>query len=147
MKSKVMLFTMGLVIIGLVDSFYLFYKYINADPINCLLFDGCNTVAQSPYSHFLGIPLPTFGVLFYGVMFLLVFFLMRHDNFLIKRITLLGAIVGFIFSLYFTYLQGFVIQAFCIYCLISALVSTLILCLIIFINNKKSEIIEYEGKS
>ena len=146
MKSGTTLFLMGLVIIGLADSFYLFYKYINADPINCLLFDGCNTVAQSQYSHFLGIPLPTFGVLFYAVMFLLIFFLMRHDNLLIKRLSLGGAIVGFIFSLYFTYLQGFVIQAFCIYCLISALVSTLILCLLIFINNKKEEVVENESR-
>ncbi|MEK7567703.1 MAG: vitamin K epoxide reductase family protein [Patescibacteria group bacterium] len=146
MTLKVKIFAFGVIIVGLLDSFYLFYKYINANPIDCFLFDGCNTIAQSPYSHVFGIPLPTFGVLFYVVMFLLVFFLTRYENILWKRLALLASVIGFIFSLYFVYLQGFVIQAFCIYCLISAIASTLILCLLIFVNNKKTEITDYERK-
>lgn len=124
--------------VGLIDSLYLFYKYINADPINCFLFDGCNAVAQSPYSSFLGIPIPTFGVVFYSVIFLLCFLMLRHDNNILRRISLIGALIGFIFSLYFIFLQGFIIQAFCIYCLISAVSSLVLLCTLIFVNNKET---------
>jgi uncharacterized membrane protein len=113
--KKIILWVAALMLlIGLADSAFLFYKYITADPINCFIFDGCNTVAKSPYSHVFGIPLPAFGLVFYGVMvgvFGALLFIKRR---FMKQLFLLGGLVGFIFSLWFIYLQGFVIQAFCL---------------------------------
>ena len=137
--SKTLILAITFSFVGLFDSLFLFYKYINADPFNCFLFDGCNTVANSPYSNVFGMPLPTFGVVFYAVMFLITFLLFHHNNVFLMRLALLGGFVGFVFSLYFVFLQGFIIQAFCVYCLISALSSVALLCALIFESNKKTE--------
>ncbi|MDO8492788.1 MAG: vitamin K epoxide reductase family protein [bacterium] len=120
------------VIVGFIDSGFLFYKYITASSIDCLLFDGCNTVAKSPYSNIFGIPLPLFGIIFYSLMFLSVFFFAFRKTVFLGGILLALGIVGFAFSLYFIFLQGFIIQAFCIYCLLSAFTSTVLLCSAIY---------------
>jgi uncharacterized membrane protein len=125
--------------IGFADATFLFYKYITADPINCFIFDGCNTVAKSPYAYVFGIPLPAFGLIFYGVMlgiFGALVFIRRN---IVKTLFLLGGLVGFLFSLWFVYLQGFVIGAFCIYCLISAADSVVIFCTAIMLFMDKQE--------
>lgn len=121
------------VIVGFLDSSYLFYKYLTASPIDCLLFDGCNTVAKSPYSHVFGVPLPLFGMIFYTLMLGSIIFLSIRKNIFFAKVTLALGFMGFAFSLYFIYLQGFIIQAFCIYCLVSALTSTILFCAAIYV--------------
>jgi len=147
--SKSFKITLGImvvaVIVGFIDSSYLFYKYLTASPIDCLLFDGCNTVAKSPYSHVFGIPLPLFGMIFYTLMLGAVIFLAKHQNLLLARLTLVLGFIGFAFSLYFIYLQGFIIQAFCIYCLISALTSTILFCAAIYTYQSIKSNIPKEG--
>lgn len=124
---------------GLLDSSFLFYKYLNASPIDCLLFDGCNTVAQSSYSRPLGIPLPAVGILFYACVLALLAIYLRLRTALFKDLLLLAGIAGFLFSLFFIYLQGFIIQAFCVYCLISAAAATAVLCAALYVREHPLE--------
>lgn len=130
-----LLFIFVLVALGFSDSVYLYQKYIHADTIHCFLLEGCNTVAQSSYSHVFGIPLPTFGVLYYCIIFIAAVYFGLMQNKLSLRFLLLCTAVGFLFSMYFVYLQGFIIQAFCIYCLMSAATSTLSFCSAIYLSN------------
>lgn len=113
---------------GLADSAYLAKSYASGTPLLCDVtgFSDCNAVASSPYSKLLGIPLPQYGVLFYGVLFVLAALeLLVFDRFL-RRVLQLVSLVGLIMSIWFTLNQVFFIGAFCIYCLASAAIALLV---------------------
>ena len=121
-------------LVGLVDAIYLMYSYLTANPVNCFLFDGCGAVSASPYSKPFGIPLSFLGTAFYFGMLVLVLLNLKLKRSLISNLILVGAVCSFVASLYFTYLQGFVIQAFCVYCLISAGATTIALCTVLYLR-------------
>ncbi len=107
--------------IGIADSWYLAQSALEGASLVCNIgaLDGCNTVAKSAYSKVWGIPLAVYGVAFYGLLFVVGALLLSIRT----RILYIGALVlsglGALASLYFLYLQLFVIEAVCIYCLIS----------------------------
>ena len=84
---------------------------------------GCQTVADSSYSHLAGIPVSAIGI--GGYVTLLGAFAARGDT--ARFIGLLAALIGFGFSLYLTYLELFVIDAICQWCVASAVVITALL--------------------
>jgi uncharacterized membrane protein len=120
------IFTLSM--IGLVISGYLFYTYVTDSGIVCLN-TGCETVRSSPYSYFLGIPLPFLGGLMYLGIFALSFSrTILHKDLVNKAIKLifLLSIAGVIISAYLTYLELFVIHAVCTWCAAQAVVISLI---------------------
>jgi uncharacterized membrane protein len=84
---------------------------------------GCETVAHSRYSHLLGVNVAAIGI--GGYVLLLASALVRGDSG--RFIGLLLAAVGFGFSVYLTYLELFVIDAICQWCVASAVLMTLLL--------------------
>lgn len=125
--------------VGLADSIYLYYSYLTANPVSCFLFDGCGAVAASPYSKPFGIPLSLLGILFYLGMIISLVIYLRFKKIIFLNLVFAGSIMGFLMSLYFTFLQGFVIQAFCIYCLISAFCATIATCAAIYLRGSLYE--------
>ena len=112
--------------IGIVDAASLSYaRYTHSDLI-CGIVEGCNTVAASPYSVLFGMPLAYLGLLFYVFIFILGVWLLSRDGAWLRTVLLATTSIGLASSLYFVYLQTFVIQAYCVYCVISALVSALL---------------------
>jgi uncharacterized membrane protein len=93
---------------------------------------GCATVARSPYSHLLGIPVSVFGGMAYAAI--LVSALVRGENARIAGFVLALAGVGF--SAYLTYLELFVINAICQWCVASAvtMVGVLVACTMRFLG-------------
>jgi uncharacterized membrane protein len=84
---------------------------------------GCATVASSHYSHIAGINVAVFGIV--GYVLLLAAALTPGD---IGRFGgLMGSLIGFGFSAYLTYLELFVIDAICQWCVASAVLMTLLL--------------------
>src|SRR5882757_7581994 len=79
---------------------------------------GCETVARSHYSHLAGINVAVIGI--GGYVVLLICALVPGDAGRFGGF--LTALVGFGFSLYLTYLQLFVIDAICQWCVASAVV-------------------------
>lgn len=112
-------------LIGVADSWYLAESAATDTPLICGpgMLEGCNAVAQSPYSKLFGIPLGVYGVVFYSLVLIMsaaaLFFTQRALHSYLLIVTLLGALA----SLVFLYIQFFLIEALCIYCLISAGVS------------------------
>ena len=84
---------------------------------------GCQTVADSHYSHLLGVNVAVFGIV--GYVLLLTSALVRGDAG--RFAGLLVALIGFGFSAYLTYLELFVIDAICQWCVASAVLMTLTL--------------------
>ncbi|MDB4992533.1 MAG: vitamin epoxide reductase [Parcubacteria group bacterium] len=113
---------------GIADSWYLAEHALTNTALSCGIgsLTGCNVVAQSAYSHFFGIPLGVYGLVFYALVFVLSALATTIN---VRRLmqTLFGlGIVGLLFSIYFAYLQFFVIDAVCIYCMGSFVLSILI---------------------
>lgn len=118
-----------LALVGFSISAYLFFTYIQEKPIVCLS-SGCETVRDSPYSYVLGIPLPFFGLVMYLFIIILSFLRTLVDQFshqhLANRLIFLCSGLGFLISVYLTYLEAFVIKAYCFWCVTSAIVVTII---------------------
>jgi uncharacterized membrane protein len=53
-------------VVGLADASYVAQASYTGRTMWCILFDGCNVVAQSPYARLFGIPLSFLGVVFYA---------------------------------------------------------------------------------
>lgn len=91
---------------------------------------GCETVQNSPWAVFLGVPVPFLGFIGYGIM-LAAALLGLQPAFVADRrvavVLLAGGVMGFGFSGYLTYLEVAVIHAWCRWCVGSAVVATLIL--------------------
>lgn len=119
----------ALALIGFTDSAFLLAKRISGAPIPCFITSGCDTVSKSPYSVLFGVPLSAWGVLFYlGTGFIALLY-MDTKNLLVGKLIFVATTLGFLSSAYFIYIQKFKIGAFCIYCILSAIVSTILFAL------------------
>ena len=120
---------LGLALIGIADAFYYSHSVYTGQQLWCPSpLDGCNLVAGSPYARIVGIPLGYFGLVYYLYMFALVA-LLAYDPLSrgLRLGALLHALKGFSASVYFMYLQIAYIHAFCIYCVLSAVLTVLFL--------------------
>jgi len=126
--------------LGFLDATYLTVIHYSGNELNCAVIEGCNEVKNSKYAEILGIPLALMGSLYYlCVLFLSLLYFDTRKKVLLTLIPPLTA-VGFIFSLFLVYLQVFQIQALCIYCLFSALTSTILFVLSLFILKHKRQL-------
>jgi uncharacterized membrane protein len=82
---------------------------------------GCETVAESHYAHLAGINVAVIGI--FGYVVLLAAAIVPGDAGRFGGF--LAALVGFGFSLYLTYLELFVIDAICQWCVASAVLMSL----------------------
>ncbi|MFI5260719.1 MAG: vitamin K epoxide reductase family protein [Candidatus Paceibacteria bacterium] len=136
MKRIGVILILVLAFAGLSDSAYLTQHEISGTPLLCNIqnLSGCNVVAASPFSHLFGIPLAEFGLLFYGILFVLAALELVFFDQLLRRIMQTVSALGLLASIYFTSEQIFFIGAFCIYCLASALITLLVFVLASFIE-------------
>jgi uncharacterized membrane protein len=83
---------------------------------------GCQTVADSSYSHLLGVNIAVFGIV--GYLLLLATAVLRGDG--ARFAGFLLALGGFGYSVYLTYLELFKIEAICQWCVGSAVLMTVL---------------------
>lgn len=84
---------------------------------------SCETVQASPYSRILGIPVAAFGAVGYLALMGVALLGLQPRFAGSRRVAALligGGVVGVGFSAYLTYLEAFVIHAWCQWCIISA---------------------------
>ena len=84
--------------------------------------EGCQTVAESSYSHLLDVNIAVFGVI--GYLLLLGAALLRDDGARMGGFVI--ALAGFGYSVFLTYLELFVIDAICQWCVFSAVLMTVL---------------------
>jgi uncharacterized membrane protein len=128
------LWTIGvLALLGIGVSSYLTYEKLIGGQLVCLGGgQGCEIVQYSPYSQIGPIPVAVLGLIGY-LSFLVVTALQLRSS-RERRRMLAGlnfglALGAFLYSVYLTYLELFVIYAICSWCVVSAIVVTLILIL------------------
>ena len=109
-------------VLGILDTVYLSYHAIKKTPVACLFFpkEWCLKVQYSKQSKTFGISNSFLGL----IMYLLILFLFwGHTNGLPFPLWWVQFLVGFgfLFSLYFTFVQAFILRAFCTWCVVSAI--------------------------
>ena len=78
---------------------------------------SCDLVNKGPWAEMLGMPVAGVGIAGYAAFVMLA--LLQPQGW--QRFFAAGALAGFAFSLYLTYLEAFVIHAWCLICLASLL--------------------------
>ena len=119
-----------LALAGLFDSLYLLWVYTSpSHPLVCLG-TGCDVVRASRYAQLWGHPLPVYGVVMYVALALAVLIQPWLASIGARRLAEVAvaaiAGAGVTFSLYLTYLEAFVIHAWCAWCVGSAIIIGLV---------------------
>jgi uncharacterized membrane protein len=108
---------------GLFVAVYLtLYKVGLIGELACSI-GSCETVQLSRWASFLGLPVAAWGVAFYGVMFVVALAGVQERFENAPHIPIaLSALSGWgvLFSLWLTWLELFVIDAICLWCVVSA---------------------------
>lgn len=117
-------------LVGLADSIYLTVEHVAGRSVRCTIVSGCSEVLASPYASVAGYPLAGIGILAYFTVFSLATLAAFGYRGVGKLLTfIVGAM--FLTTLWLLYLQAFVIKHFCQFCLLSALVTTILTVLVI----------------
>jgi uncharacterized membrane protein len=85
---------------------------------------NCDIVNRSEYSTVIGIPVAGIGVAGYGVLLVLATVYRSRTETPLRL--LVAALAGFAFALYLTYIEGHVLETWCILCLSSLALITMI---------------------
>lgn len=123
-------------ILGFADSAYLTFEHYKGTIPPCTIVEGCEIVMTSAYSTILGVPVALGGVIFYLLVAIGAFAYLegRHER--MFRYALALTFAGFLFTLWFLFVQAVLLKSYCLYCLGSALTSTLLLILSVVIIKK-----------
>ena len=112
-------------LLGLADATFLTVAHLTGDDAVCGSRIGCSTVLGSVYATIHGIPTAAFGAVAYFTVFsLAILFVSGYTR--VRRFLIVVVASMFIASLYFLYLQAFVLHAFCPFCLLSAALTFLL---------------------
>ena len=128
-----MRYRQAIALLALVGFFVALYLWLHAlgygGAIKCGASGGCEVVQTSQWAVFLGLPVAFYGVVGYVAVFGVALAALRPAalaerswNVLLAGLTS----VGFLFTVYLTYLELFVIHAICRWCVGSAVIITLI---------------------
>lgn len=130
--------------IGLLVSWYLYYSKTHDKRIYCLMGHDCEEVVRSKYGKTFGIENTLIGMLYYLLIFVYGILLIGIEqpvlaflnrNIFIGKLVyylIVGAGIGSVgFSVYLTAVQAFVLKKWCDYCIISSIVSVLILVVLV----------------
>ncbi|MBI4080573.1 MAG: quinone-dependent dihydroorotate dehydrogenase [Candidatus Levybacteria bacterium] len=119
-----------LALIGVADAGFLTYEhYRNAIPpciTGSVFFTDCGTVLKSSYATIFGIPISLIGFFHYSLLTAVSVIAYVSKNQRAKLMVVILTGIGFLTSLYLVFLQLFIIQALCLFCMLSALVSLLL---------------------
>lgn len=109
--------------LGLLVSGYLLFSYVTPVPLICGSDGGCSVVQASKYASFLSLPTPLYGVIYYLALGLLAA-LWKPAQTTVAWMMVFVTGTGFAVSAWLTYLEAFVIQAWCAWCVVSAILAT-----------------------
>ncbi|MGQ0814756.1 MAG: vitamin K epoxide reductase family protein [Gemmatimonadota bacterium] len=116
-----------LALVGVLMSAYLtLHKFGVIGTLACGT-GSCETVQASPWAVFMGVPVPVLGLVGYALLLAVALVGLYPGRSKAVPILLLVLATGaFGFTLYLTYLEAFVINAWCRWCIVSAALVTLV---------------------
>jgi uncharacterized membrane protein len=127
-------------LVGLIDAGYLTVEHLSGRSVRCVVTTGCDAVLSSNYATIFGdIPLAALGALAYFTVFSLATLAAFGYGF-VRGLLLPLVCVMFAAALWLVYVQAFVLHAFCVYCLVSAALTTTLAALVVtrwFLNRRR----------
>ncbi len=115
--------------LGVFVSTYLSVKRFTGGSLACTRWAECDLVNNSVYAKIYGMPVAFIGLAGYLLLLAMALAALETEAALQRRLLALGflmALAGIGFSAYLTYIELYVIEAICIWCVISALLITLL---------------------
>ncbi|HUE75602.1 MAG TPA: vitamin K epoxide reductase family protein [Chloroflexota bacterium] len=139
----------ALAILGIAVSGYLTWVHYSGGLALCAGIGGCEQVQTSHYAILAGIPVATLGLLMYVTLFGLSLSGTLNGG-SPPGLPLLGlfgfALAGTLFSAYLTYVELFVLNAICPWCVVLAVLVTAILVLVVGEMRRWRSIETYDGR-
>lgn len=117
----------GLAVIGLIIATWLTATHVRGTVPPCSIVSGCRTVLGSKYAEIGRIPTASLGMAYYVTLVVLGVAYLQETKAKWVHLSLRLTVIGAALSAYLVYLQLFVINAICLYCMASALVCFLLL--------------------
>ena len=119
-------------LVGLGDAVYLTVQHLTGQSVRCTIVTGCSAVLASRYAAIGGVPTAAYGAIAYflvcSLSILILFADAKESRRLRLSLCLLAGLMGGA-TLWFLYLQAFVLRAYCSFCLLSASATLLIVLL------------------
>src|SRR6266567_8985950 len=139
-RISITLYTIAafIALLGLADATYLTVQALTGETLVCGGSPDCFRVLGSSYARVAGIPVAAFGTLaYFGVFGFATFAAFGY----VRARTLLIPIVGamFLATLWFLYVQAFLLHAYCRYCLFSAAITFLLAGLVIAVPSAQKQ--------
>jgi uncharacterized membrane protein len=100
---------------GVAFAGYLTWSHYGDQSVLCPVGGGCETVQESEYAEIAGVPVAVLGLAAYVVLLGLIVW----DSPPARLAAAAIALVGLLFSGYLVVVQAFVLEAFCIWCLVN----------------------------
>ncbi|OGI62567.1 hypothetical protein A2818_02435 [Candidatus Nomurabacteria bacterium RIFCSPHIGHO2_01_FULL_40_12] len=124
---RIMIVVLGLC--GFLVARHIYTHKKNQIPLVCPIGFDCGFVVQSDYSKFLGVPIEIFGMIYYAFLslfYLFSIFTLGNIPVILSGLLLLASLGAFLFSLYLLAVQIFVLKKGCSWCIVSAMISSLV---------------------
>tara|TARA_Y100000310_G_C20352868_1_gene655229 strand:+ start:154 stop:591 length:438 start_codon:yes stop_codon:yes gene_type:complete len=131
------IFLVILFIISLISSLI-----ISLQPVSdyCDVGEGCDVVQHSIYAKTFGIKSSHFGVLAFSLLLIVTLLQLKKPTKKKKQFIQIGIIISAIIAIKFIYIQAFVLNAYCTYCLIVDIAMILALILLMLTYKPKREV-------
>ena len=93
---------------------------ISTQPISeiCDTSSGCDIVQHSRHAETFGIKNSHFGVVVFSLLSIVTYLQLKNPTKQKKQFIYLGIIISSIIAIYFIYLQQFILEAYCKYCMV-----------------------------
>lgn len=115
---------LAVAVIGFADATFLTAKSYLGGTIPCAILNGCEEVVTSQYSKIFGLPVALLGSVYYLLIAVLTLIYLDSGSYRFLGAAARLTVIGLLASIWFIFLQVFVIHALCLYCLVSAGTST-----------------------
>lgn len=122
----------GILLLGIFGfglALFIRHKKAGREKMVCYIGQDCDAVVHSDYSRFLGMPIEIIGMLYYAAIAAAYFAFLTVPAAAAMPVifwVLALTTAAFLFSLYLTFIQGFVLREWCEWCLVSAFLCTAI---------------------
>jgi uncharacterized membrane protein len=100
---------------GILVAGYLTSAHYGDGSLVCPVGGGCETVQESEYAELAGVPVALLGLVAYSILLVLILW----DAPLARLGAAALALTGLLFSGFLLVVQAFVIEAFCVWCLVN----------------------------
>ncbi len=113
---------------GFILASYMYYKKRQQNHFTCPLKGKCHEVVQTSYSKLFGFPIEVLGMIYYAFIALgwTAVLFTSLPNALLENFLGLATTGAFLFSIYLTFVQVFILKKLCTWCIVSAIFCTIL---------------------